>query len=438
MLGSLVLLSSLLSCHALTTSYALPNLPSPSLRNSRRLRMSMLDGNDPWAMWAAAATSAMAGLAAEKTPVGRSLSGPVCAMLFSAVATNLSLLPAAGSPHIAALQTFAVKAALPLLLFGADLNKIRRETGYSQYSCLPLKSSHICRALLRAFLLGSLATLFSSLLGFSLLLPQFRSEAAAEGWKVVSALTAKNIGGGINFVAVADALSISPATVSLALTVDNLYGLLYFPLVSSLCSPSQQSNTTTPTISLADDKKISSEAVTSESLLSSISLALAVTAVAEAMGKWCGVSSQVSVTLLTVAMATVLPTPLYPLLGTSELLGKTLLMLFFGSIGNSAGTLASLVGNRDILLILKFGAILYAGHLAFILTIGRLLRLPLPDLLLASNANIGNGATASALAASKGWTDKVKPALLVGTLGNIIGTIVGLWLGVRVLRPFST
>ena len=63
------------------------------------------------------------------------------------------------------------------------------------------------------------------------------------------------------------------------------------------------------------------------------------------------------------------------------------------------------------------------------LTIGPLLKLPKPDLLVASNANIGNPATASSLAVAQGWNDRAVPALLVGTLGNSIGTFVGLSVG---------
>ncbi|CAM9700707.1 unnamed protein product, partial [Heterosigma akashiwo] len=70
-----------------------------------------------------------------------------------------------------------------------------------------------------------------SSLGFVL----FKTQLLACGtdvWKLGAALAAKNIGGGLNFVAVADSLSISPTDISLGLAVDNLLGLMYFPFVS--------------------------------------------------------------------------------------------------------------------------------------------------------------------------------------------------------------
>ena len=60
----------------------------------------------------------------------------------------------------------------------------------------------------------------------------------------------------------------------------------------------------------------------------------------------------------------------------------------------------------------------------------------MPDLLMASNANIGNAATASSLATSKGWKSRLLPGILVGTFGNVIGTFLGLWLGTNILKPY--
>lgn len=252
---------------------------------------------------------------------------------------------------------------------------------------------------------------------------------------MAAALTAKNIGGGINFVAVADTLGLSASSSSLALTVDNLLGLLYFPLVSALSSP-YEDNVTAP--SLSSTGSPNNDSVNVESLAAAISLSLGIITISESIGRWSGVSPPVVTTFITVVLATAIPRRLASILGTCELLGKILLMLFFGSIGNSAGVLSALIGRKEISLLLQFGVILYGGHLGFLLLAGKLFGIKLPDLLLASNANIGNGATASALASSKGWSTKVTPALLVGTLGNVIGTVAGLWLGLNVLLPLCS
>lgn len=60
--------------------------------------------------------------------------------------------------------------------------------------------------------------------------------AAGDGWKLAAALLAKNIGGGINFVAVAATTGVSSSALAAGLAVDNIFGLLYFPLVNFLGS----------------------------------------------------------------------------------------------------------------------------------------------------------------------------------------------------------
>ena len=85
-------------------------------------------------------------------------------------------------------------------------------------------------------------------------------------------------------------------------------------------------------------------------------------------------------------------------------------------------------------MLLGFLTILYAVHLAVVIGIGggarRLLRdsphvqrcTRLPQLLVASNANIGGPATASALATGNGWPSLVAPGLIVGNLGYAVAT----------------
>jgi uncharacterized membrane protein len=59
---------------------------------------------------------------------------------------------------------------------------------------------------------------------------------------------------------------------------------------------------------------------------------------------------------------------------------------------------------------------------------GRLLRLPMQAVLIASNANVGGPATAAAMASSKGWSHMIQPAMLTGSLGYAVATGLGLCL----------
>ena len=60
------------------------------------------------------------------------------------------------------------------------------------------------------------------------------------------------------------------------------------------------------------------------------------------------------------------------------------------------------------------------------------MKIPMPLILIAANANVGGPATAAAMAGAKGWTSLVQPAVLTGALGyaiaNGIGFAMGTWL----------
>mmetsp|Transcript_33536 Transcript_33536/g.48650 ORF Transcript_33536/g.48650 Transcript_33536/m.48650 type:complete len:460 (+) Transcript_33536:14-1393(+) len=433
------------------------SLASPSLfsRSSRNLKKnlqlpvtlstfpstSLIPADANWSLWAFIASSAAFGLKLEKsTVIGRALSGPVCAMLISAFATNIGILPSTGSIHITNLQSFVVKLATPLLLLGADLQKIYKET----------------KGLVKAFLVGSIGTTLGAILSFAIFHKQLDVVGIpGDGWKIAAALIAKNIGGGLNFMAVVDILKASPSAISAGLTVDNILGLLYFPIISSIGqrfnnqqlksstsafieSLTAESNSITTGEGTIQSNSDQSDIAVVDNTLGSLAVGLSVVALSEALAVWSNIPALTISTALAVFLATVCSQPLTPLVPPAELLGKLLLLLFFGSIGCSAGNLGVALQSQGTLALLGFGIGLYLTHLIAIFVGGCwIMKISLPDVLLGSNANIGNAATASALASSLGWQNRLLPAVLVGTLGNVIGSFVGLWVGYQLLQPLA-
>ena len=125
-------------------------------------------------------------------------------------------------------------------------------------------------------------------------------------------------------------------------------------------------------------------------------------------------------------------TPVSRLSGGEEF-GNFFLHLFFVVLG--AGTvLSTLVGKGPIVFL--FLVILISFHGLIIFGIGRLMKLEIETLSVASQACIGGPSTALALAISKQWRSLVTPAVLIGVLGYAIGNYIGVGLA-YLLRPLT-
>lgn len=109
-------------------------------------------------------------------------------------------------------------------------------------------------------------------------------------------------------------------------------------------------------------------------------------------------------------------------------MGGCLMGVFFATIGTCAGSPASLVQSPALF---AFIVVQLSVHVVVTLGLGRVLGLPTQALLLASNANVGGPATAAAMAAARGWPALVQSAMLIGGLGYMVGTAIGVGVGHR-------
>ncbi|MEQ8516221.1 MAG: DUF819 family protein, partial [Chromatocurvus sp.] len=313
------------------------------------------------------------------------------------------------------IMAYLVPLAIPLLLFKADLRRVLAEAG----------------PVTLLFLLGALFSVFGALLAAALL------DAGPEEGKVLGTFASTYIGGSMNLVAVSNALDFADlGTVSGALAADNIVGTTYLVSISILsglklfavgdtgagtpeAAPPTAPAPLAPGGDVADTTMITHIAIALGA--SALICALAVT-IAGALG--IPGYAVLLITLLAVLAANLLPRQLKALRGEFEL-GTLCMYVFFAVIGIS--TDISLLLQHSLVLA-GFAAITILVHLALLLPVGRLLGYSLADTLIASNACIAGPATAAAMAASRGWTHLVVPAVMVGVLGYVIANFIGVTL----------
>ncbi|CAK0784261.1 hypothetical protein CVIRNUC_007465 [Coccomyxa viridis] len=366
-------------------------------------------------IWAALNFAAATGLWSERTRVGKELSGPLVSTLVGLLFANTGVVSGSNAPAVYdTVNKFILPLAIPLLLFSADLRRIFKETG----------------KLLIVFSIGSVATVVGTLVAFKLI--PLQALGAADSWKIASALAARHIGGAINFVAVSEALQVSPSAQMAGLAADNLLCAVYFTTLFNLAKkiPAEPSPVSAEGLGMQEEGKQSVkvlEAATGIALSSCICYLGRQVAVALGFP-----SASISIiTILTVILATCMPKTLAPLVPSSEGIAYILLQIFFAAVG-AAGEVRAVVQTAPALFVFCFLQI--AIHLLLILGAGRLAGFTRKELLLASNANVGGPSTAAGMAAAKGWQSMLVPALLVGTFGYAVATPLSIVLGQSVLR----
>ncbi|KAG5177678.1 hypothetical protein JKP88DRAFT_270683 [Tribonema minus] len=378
-----------------------------------------------WYLWTFLMWASSFGLWSENTKWGAALSSPLVTMLITITACNIGVLPTA-SPVYTCVNKYLVPLAVPLLLYDADLKRVMKYSG----------------TLMACFMLGAVGTVLGTVVAAKLV----PLGMGADGWKIAAALASRHIGGAVNYVAVAETLSMSAEAVVAGLAADNLVVALYFAFLFYMAkgdagtaagggdapeTPSGgggEGDMGPPTVDPA------SPLVGKDGLAYALAAGCALTFAGNAIaaGPLRGAISGIPITsLLTVAAASAFPKVLAPLGVAGAQVGVLFMQLFFAVTGAS-GSIAVVMRTAPTLL--AFSAIQIAAHYAFTVGAGRALRLPFNQLLLASNANVGGPTTAAAFAASKRWSALVLPALLTGILGYAVATFVGIGLGQAVLR----
>ncbi|OYY89496.1 MAG: hypothetical protein B7Y45_11590 [Sphingomonas sp. 28-66-16] len=350
--------------------------------------------------------------------IGRRIGAAVIVIAAGAALTNLRIIPPAGGGGPAYDPIFAVvvPGSIFLILLEVNLKALRRAGA----------------PMLGAFALGALGTCLGVLAAARLvpMAPMLGATAAPLG----GMLTGTYIGGSVNFNAVALGYGVlrDSTTYTTAVVVDNVMTdvwILITLIIPAILYRTGRFGTPRPRVLAHELATPSGAAPLAPTLALGIPLALAGVALtvsnaaaAALAGQGIVVPSILIVTTLALLIAQV---PAIERLTLANTLGLWGVFLFLAVVGASAD-LAALAASRALgAAMFAYIGIIFVVHGIVLIGIGFWLRIEPEIIAIASNANIGGSASAFVLAETQQRHDLVLPAILIGSLGNAIGTYAG-------------
>lgn len=347
------------------------------------------------------------------------VSGILVTMISMSVLSMSGVIPVASSPNIkvdvySMVFSYFIPVAIPLMLFSSNLIKIIKESG----------------KLLTAYIIGAVGIVLGSFLAFSLI------DLGEGSGNTAGVIAATLIGGSVNFVATAEILNFSTnplftATVAIDNFAANIYVLLLFivPTIGFLSRFFKKQENDSTEVNIIELEAETKNPITLERVAVSATIAVLVAAAGTVLSP---VVEQVFhtklnlsillITILAVAVANLFPKSLKKLEETAFTLGLWMMYIFLAVIG-AASNLQDMLHVG--LPVLGFYLVIMFFHFFFLLFLAKLFKLDVYEVVVSSAANIMGPSVAAPMAASLGQKKMVTPAVLVGILGYVIGTFIG-------------
>lgn len=386
---------------------------------------SLISPENTWVLWTIIICIAAISIVLEqKYKWAGKITGAILALLGAIILANLKIIPVESSVYDT-VWSYVVPLAIPLLLFKADLKKIKRESG----------------RMFGIFHIGALGTVLGTFISafiFSALIPQVA--------EIAGMMTGSYIGGGVNFVAMTSSFQTPENITNATIVADNLVMVVYFFIVMSIHNLKffkkwgitstvngekaiAESYWGKKEISLKDiavSIAIAFSVATFSNLISGLlgEMIPTTTLMTKVLNSMLG-NMYLIMTTLMLLVATVFSKQLEKINGAEEI-GTFLIYLFFVVLGIPA-SISDILKNGAFILLFCILAVII--HLLFTLFLGKLFKCKLDELLLASNACIGGPTTAVAMAIAKGWNELIIPVMVSGIWGYILGNYCGILVG---------
>ena len=371
----------------------------------------------------------------ERTKVFRALGSALVGILLGMLLSNTGIIPGE-SPAYDFLGGPAVSAGIILILLTVDIRSVAQAGP----------------RMLAAFVIGGIG----SALGASAAAVLLADAIGPETWKLAGQYTATYTGGGVNFAAVGAALDTSGELFAAGIAADVTMTAIWMatclavPVLFASLDRKEAKAVVEEGIAGTDGGVGVSEthpggpgrvepeeggtASLHQMLYSSVGaiglLDLAMMALIVLgtlwVSDWLGtvLAPVPSVLFLTTIALVLAQLPAVRALNGAGVIGNYLVLIFLASNG-AMSVLANIVVIGPP--IVYFALATVGVHGIVIFGVGRLVGLDLKTLAVASQANVGGPASAMALAAARGYTDRLLPGVAVGLVGYAAGNYLGLF-----------
>ncbi len=380
--------------------------------------MSLITPENNLVLFAVIVGAAALGIWSEHKKWLGQVSGILVTMIVMSILSMSGVIPVASNPKIKVdvydlIFSYFIPISIPMMLMGSNITRIIREGG----------------KLLVAFLIGALGVILGSFLAFYII------NLGDDSGNTAGVIAATLIGGSMNFIATGEILNFSThplfsATIAVDNFAANAYVLLLFAVPSMtflarfFVKPKVEN-----TKAIEKDPNDETYPITMERIAISVLIAAVIAGVgsliSDIIQKVYSTRMSTSIliiTVLAVLIANLFPKRLKKLEDTAFSIGLWMMYVFLAAIGASTNLSDMLhVGPA----VLGFYMIIMFFHFVFLVSLSKLFKLDVYEVIISSAANIMGPSVAAPMAASLGQKKLITPAILVGILGYVIGTFIG-------------
>jgi len=380
--------------------------------------MSLISPENHLVLFAVIVGAAALGIWSEHKKWLGQVSGILVTMIVMSILSMSGVVPVASNPKLKVevydlIFSYFIPLSIPLMLMGSNITRIVREGG----------------KLLVAFLVGALGVILGSFLAFYII------DLGPDSGNVAGVISATLIGGSMNFIATGEIMNFSTHPLfSATIAVDNFAANAYILLMFAV--PSMKFLTrffVKPKVENTEEIQKNPNDETYPITMERIAISVLIAAVVAGAGSLLSDIIQkvyatrmsmsiLMITLLAVLIANLFPKRLKKLEDTAFAIGLWMMYVFLAAIGASTNLADMLhVGPA----VLGFYLIIMFFHFIFLVSLSRLFKFDVYEVIISSAANIMGPSVAAPMAASLGQKKLITPGILVGILGYVIGTFIG-------------